>query len=290
LKSNVPGYVSGAFKSNCIANSTMLFPLGLCQNVRFMLTLDSLNNVFAPAQDALLEDNATGTVAQPAMVFPTAMTITDFTLSYDSISFPSAVVDTLRMSQSPILIKSQGFSATSQTIPSGTSGIIESVYNSRYASIKNLFLCNGSNSTNGIFDSFNISPRCEYQFNINGTLYPNQSISKQRNHLNELAKATGSAFNSRGNTYAINRTEYDYELGASTTVAEPAKFYTAVSSEVSPFSGNRLLSGVSSENSALSIRYTIDTATPKPINSTLIVNYDLIIQIDPMTRNASIKM
>jgi hypothetical protein len=287
LGKNSTGNVGGALRC-CLSEASHLVPLALMPNVRIQLTLASLQTIFAAGEAAKAEDLKNGILEQPESTFPSDFVLTDFTLSYDSMNFPSMVVEQLRMSPTPLLILSQGFSISSQTIPTGTSGVVENIYNSRYASIKNLFLINSSNSTNGIFDSFNISPNATFQFYVNSVQFPPQPISKKRNAFIELMKATGSAFESL-RTYAINRNEYEYELGDETTLSEPAKFYVGVSTQVSSFNAN-LLSGVSSENSALSVRMNIDVPTPKTVTSSLVVNYDMIIQIDPQTRSASIKM
>jgi hypothetical protein len=294
---NASGNVGGPLRC-CLSEASHLIPLILMPNVRIQLTLASLQTVFCEGADSTIvtddvdknfKNLRDGILEQPKSFFPSNFELTDFQLSYDSMSFPSMVTEQLRMSPNPILIKTQGFSTTSQTIPIGTSGVIENVYNSRYASIKNLFLINSSNSTNGIFDSFNISPNASYQFYINGLQYPPLPITKKKNAYIELLKATGSAFDTVANNYAINANEYNYELTDETTLSEPAKFYVGVSSQISSFN-ERLLSGVSSENSSLSVRMSIDTPTPKVVTSSLVVNYDMILQIDPQTRSASIKM
>jgi len=298
---NASGNVGGPLRC-LLSEASHLIPLVFMPNVRIQLTLASLETVFTAIQDSTIlagetaadaNDRVTqlqnGILAQPAVVFPTGFTITNFQLSYNSMTFPSVVTEQLRMSPSPILIKSQGFSTTSQNISVGTSGVVENVYNSRYASIKSLFLINSSISTNGIFDSFNITPSASYQFYINGLQYPPLPITKGKNAYIELLKATGSAFDTVANNYAINANEYNYELGDVTTLSEPAKFYVGVSSEISAFN-DRLLSGVSSENSSLSVRMQLEIPTEAVVTSSLVVNYDMIIQIDPMTRSASIKM
>jgi hypothetical protein len=296
-KKDATGNVGGPLRC-CLSEASHLIPLILMPNVRIQLTLASLQTVFCQGADSTLSGTDTdaklnnlinGILEQPKSFFPSNFELTDFQLSYDSMSFPSMVTEQLRMSPNPILIKTQGFSTTSQTIPIGTSGVVENVYNSRYASIKNLFLINSSNSTNGIFDSFNISPNASYQFYINGLQYPPLPITKKKNAYIELLKATGSAFDTVANNYAINANEYNYELGDTTTLSEPAKFIIGVSSQVSAFN-DRLLSGVSSENSSLSVRMSIDQPTGSVVTSSLVVNFDMILQIDPQTRSASIKM
>jgi hypothetical protein len=291
LPMNATGNVGGALRC-MLSEAQNPIPLILMQSVRIALTLDTIQNVFAPAVATSVDgDYRTGTLYQAPVTVPTDFVLFDLQLSYNSMDFPSAVTEALRMSPSPILIKSQGFSSTSQTLPTGTSGIVENVYNSRYASIKNLFLINSSNNTNGIFDSFHVSPNASYQFYVNSIQYPPLPITKEKNSYIELKKATGSAFDTIGNNFAINVNEYSYPLSATvkTTVAEPSKFYVGVSTEIS-FAKGRLLSGVSSENSALSVRISIPTPLPRTITSTLVVNYDMVIQIDPMTRSATVKM
>jgi hypothetical protein len=215
------GNVGGPLRC-CLSEASHLIPLILMPNVRIQLTLASLQTVFCDVQPSTIpqgtptEENTksvenlkNGILEQPAFAFPTNFVITDFQLSYNSMSFPSMVTEQLRMSPNPILIKTQGFSTSSQTIPLGTCGVVENVYNSRYASIKNLFLLDSSTSTNGIFDSFDISPNASYQFYINGLQYPPLPITKKKNAYIELLKATGSAFDTVANNYAINANEYN---------------------------------------------------------------------------------
>jgi hypothetical protein len=312
---NAEGNVGGPLRC-MLSEATKLVPLALLPNVRIQLTLASLATVFTDEflSTQILPDSngdyfegdleqkfqnvANGKIEQPVIRRPSDFTISNMQLSYNAMSFPTEVVETLRM-QPQILIKTQGFSTTSQSIPKGTSGVVENVYNSRYASIKSLFLLNSSNSTNGIFDSFNISPKASYQFYVNGQQYPSLPITKDRNAYIELLKACGSAFDTIGNNFAINQNEYNYELRDlnldSTsafkvpTLSEPAKFYVGCRTQIASFT-DRMISGVSSENSSLSVRMNIEEPTPRPVTSSLVVNYDMIIQIDPMTRSALIKM
>lgn len=290
LAANEIGNVSGPIRC-CLSEAQNPLPLIMMESMRISMTLDSIANVFCPGVASVAADYPRGILFEPLTGIPTDFSIYDLQLSYNTISFPSAVTEQIRMAGSPLLIKTQGFSSVSQILPASTSSVVESVYNVRYASIRNLLLLNSTgSSTNGMFDSFNLSPQCSYSFYINSQQYPNLPITKQKNAYIELKKLTGSAFDTIANNLAINVNEYNYNLGDVTTLSEPAKFYVGCSVQVSPFSSGRLLSGISSQNSALSVRLNIETPLPVSVNSTLVINYDMIIVVDPMTRSTSIKM
>jgi hypothetical protein len=283
---NASGYFSGKLP-NLLSNAQKLVPLEIMPQIRLQLSLDSIQNIFSPPATAVVADQPNGVLATPEIVRPDSMSISDVTLTYNSISVPSAVVDMIRNMDDVLYIKSQSFSTTGVTIPAGSSGNIQNVYNQRIASLKAIFLLNSSSSTNGIFDSFNLSPRCSYQFDINSILYPQRPITRESSLMVELKKACGSLYD-KSNVFAINLNEFNYELGDTTTIAEPSKFFIGCSTELTPFSTG-LLSGVSTESSPISVILNIETPLPKSVTSTLLCNYDVLIELQPASRNASVK-
>ena len=82
---------------------------------------------------------------------------------------------------------------------------------------------------------------------------------------------------------SINQQEY---LTAS-TVVNPAKVYYAVNTEQIQ-SNSVLLSGVSTQNSPVTVRLNIATATAFPVSATLISAFDVLIEIDPSEKSARV--
>ena len=121
---------------------------------------------------------------------------------------------------------------------------------------------------------------------IAGKTYPPRPISFN-DILPQLRKATGS-IGDKFNTFSIDNQAMTYALSATTTVSCPAKLYRAVSLEIVPWS-SVLLSGVSSAASHISCRFNITTATAKSATCSLLLFCDAIIEIDPATKNASVK-
>ena len=78
--------------------------------------------------------------------------------------------------------------------------------------------------------------------------------------------------------------------GVATTVAEPAKFWVGINMELLPDSKNSLLTGVSTQNTPISVRMNIQTATAGVSSSvTLISLYDALIEINPNDRQATVR-
>lgn len=261
-----------------LSNAEKLIPLFAMPQVRIVLTMESLANMF------------TATVATP-----TAWTISNVQLRYKVVDFGGAVEQIVLGSSDKLYIKSQSFALSSQTLAANSTGFIELVYNLRYASVKSLFAINGNRSTagsNGAFDSVDLtSSNGDYCFSVGGVLYPpapiNTRTAKTQAML-ELRSAVGSIFD-KNNNMSINSIEFNLSsTAAASTFQAPAKFYVGTSTE--RLNSNNLLTGISTNNSPISYRVNTGTATGAA-NSTvsLIVNYDALIEVDTLMRQVSVK-
>lgn len=261
-----------------LSNAEKLIPLFAMPQVRIVLTMDSIANMFTGG----------GSV-------PTAWTISNVQLRYKVVDFGGAVEQIVLGSSDKLYIKSQSFALSSQTLAANSNGFIELVYNQRYASVKSLFAINGNGTaaSNRAFESIDLTQgNGDYSFSIGGVLYPPAPISTRTARAQamlELRSAVGSIFD-KNNNMSINTVEFNYANGtaATTTVSAPGKFYVGTSTE--RLNSNNLLTGISTQNSPIS--YRINTGTAIGANNStvsLIVNYDALIEVDCLTRQVAVK-
>ena len=270
-------YSVGAPLMSVLSNSERLLPLFAMPQVRIILTVESLANMFFAAQ---------------------SQTITNFVLSnvelcYKVCDMGGRVEEMVRSMGDKIYIKSQSFSCASQTLGTSASGYNELVFNQRYASCKSIFAVNGGTaaaSQNKAFDSYDItSNNGDYSFSVGGVIYPQRAISTVVNKsggLMELKSALGSIYD-KNNSFAINALEYSYISANTTSPSAPAKFYIGTSLE--KLNSDSLLTGISTQNSAISYRLNIGTATGQAHTITLVVNYDALFEVDTVNRQVALK-
>lgn len=260
-----------------LSNAEKLIPLFAMPQVRIVLTMESIANMFT------------------STAVPTAWSISNVQLRYKIVDFGGAVEQIVLGSSDKLYIKSQSFALSSQTLAANSTGFIELVYNLRYASVKSLFAINGNRATggsNGAFDSVDLtSSNGDYSFSVGGVLYPPAPISTRTSKAQamlELRSAVGSIFD-KNNNMSINSIEFNLSsTAAASTYQAPAKFYVGTSTE--RLNSNNLLTGISTNNSPISYRVNTGTATGAA-NSTvsLIVNYDALIEVDTLMRQVSVK-
>ena len=259
-----------------LSNAEKLIPLFAMPQVRIVLTMESIANMFT------------------STAVPTAWTISNVQLRYKVVDFGGAVEQIVLGSSDKLYIKSQSFSLSSQTLAAASTGFIELVYNQRYASVKSLFAINGvgTAASNKAFDSVDLTGGTgDYSFAVGGVLYPpapiNVRTSKAQAML-ELRSAVGSIFD-KNNNMSINTIEFGYNgTAAACTVSAPGKFYVGTSTE--RLNSNNLLTGISTQNSPIS--YRINSGQSIGANNStvsLIVNYDALIEVDCMTRQVALK-
>jgi hypothetical protein len=261
-----------------LSNSEKLIPLFAMPQVRIILTVESLANMF------------TSTVA------PTGWTLSNVELRYKVIDFGGNVEEMVRDMGEKIYIKSQSFASSSNLLSGGAAaGSYDLIYNQRYASVKSIFsiMGGGAAGANRNFDSFDLSQGSgDYSFNIGGVQYPQRPLSARVNRsgiLQELRTAVGSIFD-KNNSFSINSIEWEYGAGtaSASTFSAPGKFYVGTSTE--KLNSNSLLTGISTQNSPISFR--INTGVSIGANSSsvsLVINYDALIEVDLVNRQCSVK-
>lgn len=266
-----------------LSNSERYLPLGMMPNIRVQLTLDKLTNFFQ-------QNGLTGLQNSP-----TQFAITNFELCFTMLDFGSAVESMVKNMGDTIVIKSQSFTNTSNTISIASTGYQELVFSQRLASIKSFFVAmpiTGATSLSGIFESYDISKGGTYQLGVGGKYYPQKVLDATNNKCAiymELRKAIG-AINSNNNNFSINSVEFNRVVGVATTVIEPAKFFVGVNMELLPDSKNSLLTGTSTQNTPITIRMNIASATAGVSAAvTLLSLYDALIEINPMDRQATVR-
>lgn len=253
-----------------------LIPLGLMPNVRVQLTTAAIAEAFF------------------ASTPPTNYTLSNVELCYSMIDFNGDVNELVKNMGEQFYIKSTSWKSMATTLSNGITGSVELVYNMRLASIKSLFanFC-GQNArcVNGIFDSVDpTSSNGELVYSIAGQYWPSRPVSTLNNKaavLMELKKAVGALHSESYNT-SINSVEFGAADSTTTTQTAPGKFYFAVNTEKLSTNG-ALLTGVSTQNSPISLRVSIGTATTQAYSVYLLAMYDCLIAVSPQDRNASVK-
>lgn len=279
---NNPEVLSFAGVLPCLlSQADKLIPAGHMPSIRIQLTVDSIANAFVATQA------------------PVKFELKNVELCYTMIDFGGGVNDMVKNMGDQFFVKSTSYQNIGMTI-SPFSGATELSYSLRLASIKSLFALfvngNPTKCVNGIYDSIDItSSNGDMVFNIAGTAYPSRVVSTLNNKsavLMELKKAVG-ALHSESYNFAINNAEFS-RTDANTTVTvptsatAPGKFYFGVNCEKLSTNG-ALLTGVSSQNSAITLRISTGTLTTETYTVNVIAMYDALIQIDPHNRSAVVK-
>jgi hypothetical protein len=285
----------------CILTAADKFlPLGMMNQVRVQITLDSISTIFSSAAVAQNDGFSQSTPLQSATTgaVPSDFVISDLVLQYTHIDMGPEVDASVRSMGDKIVIKSESFTSAANTLNIGTSGTVELLYSQKLASIKSLFLHCSSTSANGIFDSFEVlggsgvsgTTGGDLQFNIASKLYPSTrplspAIQNRSTLQLELKKAIGSLYDTKSGM-SISPQEY-IAIGTESTVQNPAKVIYGVCTQQLQ-SNSVLLSGVSTQNSPVTARLNITTPLTKTVSALLISCFDVLIEIDPATRDARV--
>jgi hypothetical protein len=275
---------------NILSGCEKLVPLGMMPNVRLQLTLERVANAVIVVANGV----------------PAALNISNVELCYTQIEFPGAVDSMVMSMGEKFFIKSQGIASMANNQTVGFAGTVDLPFNMRLASVKSLFTTFApisgaliANSVNRKFDSLDMSSRNgSYVYQVGGVQYPSREVSTLRNPssiLVELRNAVGGLHSTDYNS-SISYSEFDYTdatvaaaSGAvATTGIDPAKFYFGANLETLTDSGV-LLSGVSTQSSPIMLRVNTATTTLLGYNITLFALYDALIEVEPATRNASVK-
>jgi hypothetical protein len=258
-------------------------------SVRLVFTLDNVSNYVSRVANE-----------------PTGFSLSNFQVTYDMISFGGEIENSIMMSDQ-IRIKSSAYNQSSVSVPVGTNGQQQYVFNQRFASIRNAILSYSAARdavfVNGKFDSpdgacGNGTASSFYSLNIGGVSYPQAGPLSGVNKvaiLSELRKATGNLYD-WSKAMSINNIEFAYaETGANTanataltTSLEPAKFYVGIDLNKINSSSNNLLNGVSTANSPINAVISFGAATTLAKSLNLTLNYDAILIIDPRTKQLDV--
>lgn len=269
-------YFSGPL--NCIlSNADKLVPLKFMPAVRVQLTLDTIANIYQGTTE------------------PTSYAVSNVELCYDLTDFPADVdgaVASMTDANGKLFIKSQSYISSGQTLASASIGNYEFIYNFRLASIKSLFLLPaGTASNNRLYDSFDATTgNGSYQFFIASMPYPQRPLSTLQNKagiLMELGGAFGPAHDLITSQFGITPVNWSYATNGATSVIAPAQFFVGTNTE--RLSTNAvMLSGVSSQNSPISVRLDLGTATASALTLQLIAMYDAVFEIDVANKQVAI--
>ena len=268
------GFFAGPL--GCIlSNADHLVPLGYMPSARIQLSLESIANAFS----------LSSTPANQILSYA----LSNVELCYDVVQFNPMVDQAISARSGGMLtIKSQSYLSSGVTLPSGSIGSLEFLFNQRLASIKSLFThLSGSVSsvaTNQFFDSVDCTGAAggDYQWFVSGTPYPARPISTVLNKAAasmELSLSWGPASDILSSNFSILPAEFNAGNTTATTQCVMGKFY--LGTNVEKLSTNSaLLTGISSQGSPISFRVSIGTATTNTQVIQLICLYDALLQID----------
>jgi hypothetical protein len=258
-----------------------LYPLKFSPSVRLQLTMDSIANVF------------TATNAPASATY----FLSNVELCFDMIEFDASVdamVASMVDDRGKIMIKSQSYLSSGQTAVAGSLGSLEYIYNLRLASIKSLYLYPSgthTNSVNKFIDALDItSSNGSYQFYVASLPYPPRSLSTVLNKTgiqSELSASFGPVHDLLTTNFSINPTEFNYINTSTTTIAIPGKFFVGVNTERLS-SNSVMLSGISSQNSPISLRVDLGTITTNAQVLQVIALFDAIIEIDIANKQVAV--
>lgn len=257
---------------SCLTNADKYIPLALTGPIRIILTV------------APFADIATGTGSY---------TISNLELSYNLIQFSNSITqeimnESLRKS---LKIKTMTYLSTSTNITAASSGTQDYIFNTKASSCKALFfLATGTAATskNKIYDSFDVSRGGQYSVFVGQKQYPIRPLDVGSNKggiLAELRKASatiGGMFSNifdKANDMSISTAEFSYAEDGTTTAILPSKFIIGVSTEVI-HKNNVLYSGISTQNTPLSLRVSFASPTVNSHNLNCILCADAVLMID----------
>lgn len=258
-----------------LSSSAKLIPAFAMPQISVQLTMDSIANMFTTT------------------AVPTAFVISNIEIAYNLLDF-GREMEQMVLSMPRLFLKCNSYSNSSASVANGTNGSISLVYNQRLSSIKAAFILpTGQASINKWGDSFDCtSSNGEYSLVVGGVSYPQRSLSTLNNKtyvLQELRKAVGEIYD-KNNNMAINGIEFNRVGNDASTYNTPAKFIIGIPLEKLHIPTDQaILTGVSSNNSSITVNIQTSTAVAQATTVNLILNYDAIIEVDTANRNAVIR-
>lgn len=232
----------------------------------------------------------------------TSYTITNCELCVAGIQLGVAVENMVASMGPRLYLRCNGWASASQNIQSGAVGVQSLPFNHRYKSVENAYLLfsglNPAYDINAYADSRDITGTAggSYQIVVGSQQFPLLPIDTAANKagaLQYLRECTGAISDFR-NSMSINTVEYSY-LGDSTgatTAVEPAKFIVGFPlnriQSSDPYKPSSLLSGVDCASTPILATVRIGTATVQAFSATMLAEYTVLIEIDPMTKQVNI--
>lgn len=248
-----------------------LLPLFAMPTISMILTTEALTNV------------RFGTTISAVSLF-------NVELCFDFVEFGSEVDAMVRGMGAKIFVKSQSFSNASVVIPSGSNGSQSIIFNQRYASCKAAIVSFSNQAYNKKFDAIDITTNSgDYSLSVSGVQYPQKSLSAVNNKsgiLQELRKTMGSIYD-KTNSMSINNVEFLLTDASTPAVNAPGKFYLGFALE--KLHSNALLTGISTNNSNISVNINQSTATTVGHQCNLLLVYDALIEIDVVNKQATVR-
>lgn len=272
---NITDVFSFAAPLPCLlTNCDKMLPLFAMPTITLILTTDALASMYQ-VTTAL-----------------TGFALSNMELCYDFIDMGSEIEAICRGMGPKIFIKSQSFSNSAVTIPIASNGSQSIIFNQRYASVKAAFVLFSGALYNKTFESVDITNGSgTLSLSVSGVSYPQKSYDTANNRagiLQELRRCVGSLYDSK-NAMSINSAEFNSMDNIVNAVAsQPGKFYCGFNLE--KMHSNVLLSGISTNNSNISVNIQQSVATTVIRTCSLILGYDALIEIDMINRQASVKV
>lgn len=292
------GTASFAFPLYCSALASMdkFLPTGLAGQYRIQLTLAQISDMVSVAANM------------------TDYQIENIELCINAMDLGAGVDQMVASMGESLMIKATGWAnAGVGQIPSAATGVVSLMANHRFQSINNLYLLSSgaevAKDVNGIFDSRDItSSNGQYSFTIGSQTFPQLPINTavNKNGVIQYLRECTSSLTDWRYSFSISCVEFNKYLGSAnttqltggmtpiavTTVTDPAKFIVGVPvskiQNSDPYGASSMLSGVSAQQAPIICNINIGTATGQAYNEFVVAEYDLLINIEPVSRNVSI--
>ena len=267
-----------------LSNCDKLIPAFITP-VIYELQVDTIANIFS---------SLVGTYT-----VPTAFTISNIELVYNKLYFGPAIEQQILSRPTPLYIRSHSFNNISSTsLATGASGNISIPFSFNHMSMKSIFfLFQSTDNTVGVnqqYDSFDPTGGSgEIQVYVNSLYYPRgrplSTLYNKNGILMELKKAIGD-IQDESNAPSINYSEWNRVASAATTLAIPGKFIVGISTSKlsSSFDNPTTLNGISTNNGLVRLNMNFSTATPTDFTINAITNYDVLLVIDPVSKQITI--
>ena len=262
---------------NCLlSNATRYIPLDAAQFILYM-TVDDIAN-FA----CLSADGGVTTL--------TNFSVDALELKYKCVNMDAAT-DALVKSQvdaaGDIYFKSESYQSTIANIAAATSGSISIPFANSLTSIKSLWcmFCKSSEMRN--FASFNVTQGAgSIVWEVAGTNYPQQAIDLTNHESDsvleflEAVHGINTSPEAANCSLSVNNFYSSTQAFATAQTKDLPKAYFGVNCE--RLSGSYMMSGISSQNSNIALRVSIDGgATNTSVNVIQVMNHDVLLKYNP---------